>query len=105
VMSSGVDVAEQWKGQTMGSKFNAATVCAAAIMATSFAALPADARSKKDDRYQDRYDDVQPRSVEKERRSAEPLSLDGRNTGRERTCGYELLKTDPYGVPIGPYCH
>jgi hypothetical protein len=32
-------------------------------------------------------------------------SLDGRNTGRARTCGYEGFQYDSRGVPRGPYCH
>lgn len=34
-----------------------------------------------------------------------PLSLDGRNTGRPRTCGYSTFQYDTRGVPYGPYCH
>ncbi|MFL6796905.1 MAG: hypothetical protein ACJ8F3_05785 [Xanthobacteraceae bacterium] len=33
------------------------------------------------------------------------LSLDGRNTGRPRTCGYDSYIYDSRGVPTGPYCH
>jgi hypothetical protein len=32
-------------------------------------------------------------------------SLDGRITGRPRTCGYETFQYDFDGVPYGPYCH
>jgi hypothetical protein len=32
-------------------------------------------------------------------------SLDGRNTGRARTCGYDAFQYDSRGVPRGPYCH
>src|SRR6478672_5352719 len=32
------------------------------------------------------------------------LSLDGRITGRTRTCWFETLQYDGLGVPYGPYC-
>ena len=32
-------------------------------------------------------------------------SLDGRVTGRSRTCGFATLQYDGLGVPYGPYCH
>jgi hypothetical protein len=32
-------------------------------------------------------------------------SLDGRITGRTRTCWFETLQYDGLGVPYGPYCH
>ena len=32
-------------------------------------------------------------------------SLDGRITGRTRTCWFETLQYDGFGVPYGPYCH
>ena len=78
----------------------AAVACATAIMVTSFLVLPADARTRKDERYVARE-----RSFEKVERSAQPLSLDGRNTGRSRTCGFETFQYDHRGVPYGPYCH
>jgi hypothetical protein len=33
------------------------------------------------------------------------ISLDGRNTGRARTCGFDTFVYDGLGVPVGPYCH
>jgi hypothetical protein len=33
------------------------------------------------------------------------LSLDGRNTGRARTCWHDTFVYDRRGVPTGPYCH
>jgi hypothetical protein len=81
----------------MGLKFNAAAACAAAIVATSLSILPADARVKKEDRY-----GAQAQSFEN---GAQPRSLDGRTTGRSRTCGYETFQYDNRGVPYGPYCH
>jgi hypothetical protein len=53
--------------------------------------LPADARAKKQKR---------PASVQRQ-----VPSLDGRITGRMRTCGFDLLQYDRRGVPYGPYCH
>jgi hypothetical protein len=32
-------------------------------------------------------------------------SLDGRITGRARTCWHETFVYDGKGVPVGPYCH
>jgi hypothetical protein len=32
-------------------------------------------------------------------------SLDGRVTGRARTCGHSTFVYDNRGVPTGPYCH
>ena len=61
-----------------------------ALMVTAFASLPADARAKKKTKY--RADTV-------------TLSLDGRNTGRARTCWFDTFLYDGYGVPVGPYCH
>jgi hypothetical protein len=88
----------------MSLKSIAAAACAAGIMATSLSVLSAEARVKKEYRYEDRYG-VQPDSVGKEQRYAQPLSLDGRNTGRSRTCGHETFQYDNRGVPYGPYCH
>ncbi len=62
---------------------------AAAIMVTAFSLVPADARAKKKSQY----------------RTATTPSLDGRTTGRPRTCGYETFQYDGFGVPYGPYCH
>jgi hypothetical protein len=88
----------------MKLKFIRASVCVA-IIATSYLVLPAEARRKNDYRYdEDRYS-AQPGWAGKQQRSAQPLSLDGRNTGRTRTCGSDVLQYDGYGVPFGPYCH
>ena len=67
---------------------------AAAMMLTAFSVLPADARAKKEKQYR----------VEKPYRGGS-ISLDGRNTGRSRTCGYDTFIYDELGVPTGPYCH
>jgi hypothetical protein len=64
---------------------------AAALMVTAFAAAPADARAKKKGQYRQYQTDTP--------------SLDGRITGRPRTCGYDTFQYDGYGVPYGPYCH
>ncbi len=69
-------------------------VAAAAIMVTAFSVLPADARAKKEKQYRENtpYRVTTP-------------SLDGRITGRPRTCGYNTFMYDELGVPTGPYCH
>jgi hypothetical protein len=64
--------------------------CCTALAVTAFAVLPADARAKKKMKY---------------RADTTTLSLDGRNTGRARTCGFDTFLYDGYGVPVGPYCH
>ena len=66
------------------------TVAVTALMVTAFAVLPADAREKKETKY---------------RADSATLSLDGRNNGRARTCGFDTFLYDGYGVPVGPYCH
>jgi hypothetical protein len=63
----------------------------AAIVVTAFCAMPADARAKKKSKY--RTD------------TATTQSLDGRNLGRARTCGFNTFVYDGLGVPTGPYCH
>lgn len=78
----------------MSPKSYAAGLFAAAIMAVAFSVLPADARDKKDKQY-----------VEPKRYSEQSTSLDGRVTGRARTCGYETFQYDSRGIPRGPYCH
>lgn len=70
-----------------------AAVAAAAVMLTAFAVPPADARTKKEKQYR----------VEKPYRGT--ISLDGRNTGRARTCWNNTFIYDELGVPTGPYCH
>jgi hypothetical protein len=64
-----------------------AVVAAAAVMVTVASVLPADA-AKKQKQYQ-----------------SDTASLDGRVTGRPRTCGYDTYLYDYKGVPMGPYCH
>jgi hypothetical protein len=70
-------------------------VVASVFMVTAFAALPADARAKKKAPYR----------PEAPYRSGATTSLDGRVTGRPRTCGYATFQYDGFGVPYGPYCH
>ena len=64
-----------------------AAAAAAAVMLTAFSVIPADAARKA---RQFRPDTT---------------SLDGRITGRPRTCGYDTFQYDSRGVPVGPYCH
>jgi hypothetical protein len=56
----------------------------AAIIVTAFSVLPVDARAKKKTKY---------------RADTTTLSLDGRNTGRARTCGFDTFLYDGLGVP------
>jgi hypothetical protein len=92
------------KEEDMALKSRAAGLCAVVIMVTAFSALPADAQTRKDQRYyvQQRYD-AQPRS--QGQYSGGTLSLDGRNTGQPRTCGFDNFQYDYRGATVGPYCH
>lgn len=69
------------------------SITSAAIVATMLA-LPADAQANK-----------QKRSGAQKRYDVQTPSLDGRITGRPRTCGYDTFQYDGLGVPYGPYCH
>src|SRR5262245_18358708 len=66
-------------------------IAAVAIIMTTFAMPPADA-AKKAKGYR-------PATI------TTPTSLDGRITGRTRTCGYYTLQYSASGAPHGPYCH
>jgi hypothetical protein len=70
----------------------------AAIVALAMCSMPADARA----RAKKRYDVQAPRDG---RVAGQPPSLDGRVTGRPRTCGFDTFQYDGFGVPYGPYCH
>jgi hypothetical protein len=75
----------------------------AAIMATVFSAQTADARAKKKSQHRT---DTAPHRVDTAPYRADTMpSLDGRTTGRPRTCGYQTFQYDGFGVPYGPYCH
>jgi hypothetical protein len=81
-------------------------VVTAATLVSAFFVLPADARAKKEKQYRVEKE----YRVEKQYRVEKPyrggtISLDGRNTGRARTCGYDTFIYDELGVPTGPYCH
>jgi hypothetical protein len=79
-----------------------AALCAAALAATVLLMSPAQAREKKVYRYNnDRYSG----QLTPGQGRADPTSLDGRVLGVTRTCGWDMQRYDPYGVPIGPYCH
>jgi hypothetical protein len=69
---------------------------AAALVATTFSG-PADARVKTGKR----SNAVQTQAVQ----AQQAPSLDGRITGRPRTCGFATFQYDVRGVPYGPYCH
>ena len=81
---------QDWERPNMSMRYLMGAI-AAAVLTTMFV-LPADARVKK----QKRPAVVQTQQVP---------SLDGRTTGRMRTCGFDLLQYDRRGVPYGPYCH
>jgi hypothetical protein len=66
-------------------------LASAALIATTLS-VPAEARVKK----QKRYGVVQVQQTP---------SVDGRITGRPRTCGFATFQYDGWGVPYGPYCH
>jgi hypothetical protein len=78
----------------MSSRPYAAGLCAVAVIATALSVPAADAASRKDRPYANpsRYADQSP-------------SLDGRVTGRPRTCGYDMFQYDSRGGTVGPYCH
>jgi hypothetical protein len=78
----------------MGSRLRAAALCAGAIVTTVCLVSPADAAGRKDRRYTDA-----PRHTD------QSSSLDGRVTGRPRTCGYDTFLYDARGGTVGPYCH
>jgi hypothetical protein len=66
----------------------------AAVGMATILAVPADARPAKKQKH--------PAAVQ----SQQTPSLDGRITGRTRTCGFDTLQYDGMsGVPSGPYCH
>jgi hypothetical protein len=67
----------------------------AALVATALCAAPADARARKKNQYR----------VESPSNQRVAPSLDGRITGRSRTCWHETFVYDARGVPVGPYCH
>ena len=68
----------------------------AALVAVTFPG-PADARVKT----KKRSTAVQTQAVP----TQQVPSLDGRITGRPRTCGFATFQYDGWGVPYGPYCH
>ena len=74
---------------------NLAAVVAVAV-AAALLTLPADARPKKPKR---------PDAQRQYEIQTQTPSLDGRITGRTRTCWFETLQYDGFGVPYGPYCH
>jgi len=86
---------EDW-GREIEMKKNLNTIIAAAIAASLFMLLPADARPKKVKR---------PDPPRRHEVQTQTPSLDGRITGRTRTCWFETLQYDGLGVPYGPYCH
>jgi len=68
----------------------------AALVAVTFSG-PADARVKT----KKRSTAAQTQAVQ----TQQVPSLDGRITGRPRTCGFATFQYDGWGVPYGPYCH
>jgi hypothetical protein len=70
-----------------------ATIAAATIMVTAFAAPPADAKKGKKGK-RDRQETM----------TVAP-SIDRGIAGRARTCGHDAFLYDSNGMPYGPYCH
>jgi hypothetical protein len=70
-----------------------ATIAAAAIMVAAFAVPPADAKKGKKG------------NGDRQEAMMVAPSLDGRITGRARTCGHDTFVYDVRGIPRGPYCH
>jgi hypothetical protein len=87
----------------MNARSITTAVCATAIVVTTLLMPPAQARERKAYRYNnnDRYSG----QLTSGQGRADPTSLDGRVLGVQRTCGWDMQRYDPYGVPIGPYCH
>jgi hypothetical protein len=79
--------------------YRAVAVAIAATVVAMMSGMPADARTKPQKRYQ-----LQ-RPPAPDARSSQTPSLDGRITGRSRTCGFDTFQYDGFGVPYGPYCH
>jgi hypothetical protein len=70
-----------------------AAIAAAAIIVSTFAVPPADAKKGKKGK------------GERQERTTVAPSLDGRITGRARTCWHDTFLYDGRGIPYGPYCH
>jgi len=70
-----------------------AAIAAAAVLVTAFSVPPADAKKGK-----------KGKGDRRETTMAAP-SLDGRITGRARTCWHDTFVYDVRGIPVGPYCH
>ena len=79
--------------------YKAVAAAVATIIVATMSFMPADARTKPQKQYE-----VQRPPAPDARRSQTP-SLDGRITGRSRTCGFDTFQYDGFGVPYGPYCH
>jgi hypothetical protein len=78
--------------------YKAVAVAVAATIVGTMSCMPADARTKPQKRYE-------VRKPAPDARSSQTPSLDGRITGRSRTCGFDTFQYDGFGVPYGPYCH
>jgi type IV pilus biogenesis protein CpaD/CtpE len=76
----------------------AVSAALAAAIVAALSCMSADARTKPQRPYEVRT------PAPDARRSQTP-SLDGRITGRSRTCGFDTFQYDGFGVPYGPYCH
>ena len=93
--------------ENMALKSCAAALCATLMLMTALSVPPADARARKDQRYDSwqRYDPQPAWAAREGRYTGGTLSLDGRNTGQPRTCGYDYFQYDHRGATMGPYCH
>jgi tetrahydromethanopterin S-methyltransferase subunit E len=66
----------------------------AVVTVSAFAVSSADAAGRRDRQYYGYWYG-----------QSSSASLDGRVTGRARTCGHNTFVYDNRGVPTGPYCH
>jgi hypothetical protein len=80
-------------------------VVAVVITMTAVAVLPAAARTKKEKQYRADTTSLAKKHKKQQRQLVGPPSLDGRTTGRSRTCWNDTFVYDGRGVPVGPYCH
>ena len=98
-LSKSVVVAKKGPRKLSGVQFicrSVSVAVVAAFVAATFSG-PADARVKT----KKRSTAAQTRAVQ----AQQVPSLDGRITGRPRTCGFATFQYDGWGVPYGPYCH
>jgi hypothetical protein len=75
----------------------------AALIVVSFAVVPVDAATSKKGARQTQG--AQSQRTTSMTTTPPSLIWDRRVLGRPRTCGFDYMQYDGYGVPTGPYCH